>query len=696
MPKLSWVLSKLMFVALGTLVTLPAFASGGGQASGRAGVLPEPLSIPGVDSREGMVAQSAEDLLGPQGQTPRPRGSVRLPSVVDDPAEQIAPPGLNIRPGNDPITAYMAIAMRQELDNLAGRFESALLSAEAATQPVDLRVATPEPLLTASREPAVLGLRPDLEMHPVLRETRQLIREWPELIERRAYGEARQRWLAARQSLWENFPTDRPYAQPEIRAIWLDRGSIVRAGSQERLAVIFDQLEAAGINTVFVETVNAGYPIYPSRIAPSQNPLTRRWDPLQAAVELAHERDMQVHAWIWVFAVGNQLHNAILNLPLDYPGPVLNAYPTWAGYDNRGNTIPAGQTKPFLDASNPQARGYLMRLIEEIITQYDVDGLQLDYIRYPFQDPGADRTYGYGVAARHQFQAIAGVDPFTLTPRIDRLLLPDAQRRQRDLWDRWTAFRVQQVTSFVSETSQRVRQKRPDIILSTAVFATPEHERLQKIQQDWGDWAQKGLVDWVILMSYAQDTNRFEQLIQPWVVANDYSPTLIIPGIRLLNLPVAAAIDQIQALRDLPAPGYALFAVDNLNPSYRQVLGTTQGVHKQRIPQVDPFATAAERYQVLQQEWNLLMANGQLWIDPVLLEAWVQEVNSLSRDLDGLAAAPSTAKVAAARAKLAGLRQRVGVGMSIQTATTRDYRIRTWQNRLTTVDRLLAYGDARL
>jgi uncharacterized lipoprotein YddW (UPF0748 family) len=63
------------------------------------------------------------------------------------------------------------------------------------------------------------------------------------------------------------------------------------------------------------------------------------------------------------------------------------------------------------------------------------------------------------------------------------------------------------VTSFVAEVSRLVKRERPDIVLSTAVFAKPEHERRQKIQQDWGTWADRGLVDWIVLMSYAQDTN---------------------------------------------------------------------------------------------------------------------------------------------------------------------------------------------
>jgi uncharacterized lipoprotein YddW (UPF0748 family) len=609
-----------------------------------------------------------------------PRGGGSLPNDFNDPADQIAPPGLNIEPGNAPIRAYQAIAMRQELEHLMGRFESALISSEAIALPPGLPS-------TVAPQPA--------DLDPVLQSARQLYDDWPQLIEQQAYGEARSRWLATRQNLWQNFPLDRPQGQPEIRAIWLDRGTIVRAGSKRRLEVIFDQLDAAGINTVFLETVNASYPIYPSRIAPTQNPLTRRWDPLEAAVELAHEREMEVHAWLWVFAAGNQLHNALLNLPSDYLGPVLNGQPDWAAYDNQGNRIPRGQTKPFFDPAHPQVRSYLLRVVDEIITNYDVDGIHLDYIRYPFQDPAADRTYGYGRVAREVFAAISGVDPVNLSPRVDFLQPRASQQQQRDQWERWTAFRIQQVTGFVAETRQLMQRTRPELVLSAAVFAQPEHERQQKIQQDWGDWAERGLVDWIVLMSYAQDTNRFEELIHPWVIENDYRPTLVIPGIRLLNLPEAAAIDQLQALRDLPAPGYALFAAANLlTQDLLDTLAQTQG-DGSTIPQADPFGAAAGRYQALQQEWRFLMANGQLWISTDLLSAWVADANDLGEAIAALGDTPSRAEIDAVQSQLQTLRQRLGTGMDIQTVS-RDYRLQTWENRLLTIERLVAYGEGQL
>lgn len=639
--------------------------------------------------------ETTQPLTGENGGQPLPPAA---PSTAADPAEGVAPPGLDIQPGDAPITPFMAIAMRQELGNLVGRFESALFLVNAADQPPEVRLnskadqADQRQFLVATADNSSLATAIDAGVQPVLIEARQLIQDWSGLIEQRAYREARDRWLTVRQTLWDNFPTDRAFAQPEIRSMWLDRGSIVRAGSPERLAILFDRMQAAGINTVFLETINASYPIYPSQVAPLQNPLTRRWDPLAAAVELAHERHMELHAWMWVFAAGNQRHNAILNLPTDYLGPVLNAHPDWAAYDNDGSPIPRGQTKPFFDPANPEVRAYLLKLVDEIISTYDIDGLQLDYIRYPFQDPGAERTYGYGLAARERFQQQTGVDPLELTPRVDPWLSASERAHQLSLWEQWTDFRIQQVTSFVEETAALVRRQRPDIILSTAVFALPEHERLQKIQQDWNTWAQQGVVDWVILMSYAQDANRFEKLIKPWISGVDYSPTLVIPGIRLLNLSVAAMIDQLQTLRDLPAPGYALFATNNLDTSIQTVLHQTQGNHDTWIPHQAPYQTAAKRFQGLQQEWNWLLASGQLSLDSRLADGWIAQINALGQDLTKLADGSSSVDVAMLQSRVQDVKDTFGVGMRLQTATNQDYRFRAWENRLESIRRFLTYG----
>jgi len=605
------------------------------------------------------------------------------PPQPDDLIERLSPPGLEVAPGSkEPLTSVQASALKQELENLIGRFESAQLAANAINSKRNeqhkrnqrTEVATANPLKAGLPEPATKAVA----------EAREIAKVLPQLIAQKNYAAARQQWLKAQQLLWQQYPIDRTLAQPEIRAMWLDRGSIVRAGSEQGLAKIFDQLAAAGINTVFFETINAGYPIYPSEVAPQQNPLVRGWDPLAAAVKLAHERGMELHAWVWTFAVGNQRHNAIVNLPADYPGPVIAAHPEWASYDNRGSLFPPGQGKPFLDPANPAARQHLFRLFDEIVSRYQVDGLQLDYIRYPFQDPSAERSYGYGIAARQQFQQMTGVDPTNIRPG------------DRELWQKWTEFRTRQIDSFVAEVSQRLRQKRPNLIMSVAVFPLSEHDRIHKLQQHWEVWANRGDVDLIVPMTYAQDTYRFQRLAQPWITSTKLGSALILPGIRLLNLPVLEAIDQIQLARDLPVSGYSLFAVENLSNELQNIFHSTQGsdsnLSQTPVPYRQPFQTAAARYAALQGEWNFLLENNQLWLRGSALSSFNAQAKEIESALNQLSKNPSVSRLAVARAALTAFQSQFKEWMRPQ-ALENPYQVNVWQNRLATLDRLLSYGE---
>jgi uncharacterized lipoprotein YddW (UPF0748 family) len=348
--------------------------------------------------------------------------------------------------------------------------------------------------------------------------------------------------------------------------------------------------------------------------------------------------------------------------------------------------IPIGQTKPFLDPANPAARHYLLSLFEEIVTRYKVDGLQLDYIRYPFQDAGAGRSYGYGAAARQQFQQLTGVDPIKLTPQSNP-----------QLWQQWTDFRAGQINSFVADTSALVHRIRPNLILSTAVFALPEHQRLQVLQQDWEVWARRGDINLIVLMSYAMDTNRLQQLTHPWLTEEaNLGSTLVLPGIRLLHLSDSAIVDQMQALRDSSAGGYALFAVDNLNSNLQQILNRTQGGGQSRqtapIPYRQPFAAAANRFTALQKEWSFLLSNDQLWIREQQREGWRTQVDALGQALAQVAAHPNAQHLQQARTALKNFRSQFSDWMYLQSLSD-SYRVHTWENRLAALENLLDYGD---
>lgn len=585
---------------------------------------------------------------------------------------------LDIKPNSrKPIGRRETLALQQELLKLIGRVESANLAVAAinnGTQTAQFQTAE-----FASSQPGASTLN----NQQVISQAKKVVQRLPQLVAKRKYAEARKQWSIAKNSLWNQFPTKKRFAQPEIRAIWLDRGTIVKARNEQGLAQVFDRLSQAGINTVFFETINAGYTVYPSKVAPQQNPLTRNWDPLKSAVKLAHDRGMELHAWVWVFAAGNQRHNKILGINPNYPGPVLAAHPDWAGYDRRGKMIPQGQNKPFFDPANPQLRQYLLKQYEEIVTRYDVDGLHLDYIRYPFQDHQRNRSYGYGKAARSLFKERYGVDPKKISPR------------QRSIWQKWTAFRTQQIDSFVAQVSQKMRQKKSDLIMSVAVFPLPEQERIKKLQQHWEVWAKRGDIDLIVPMTYALDTPTFSRLARPWIVSKKLGSTLLVPGIRLLNLPTLGAFDQLQLIRDLPVSGYALFAAENLqNQQLQQIFSSTQGnkVKDEPIPYRQPYKTAALRYASLQKEWEFVLENNQLKMPSSRISEFKNQAEVLESALNQLAKSSSPANLQTAKASLTRFQSQFRI-LIRQHASSNPYQAKVWENRLSMIERLIKFGE---
>ncbi|NET61948.1 MAG: family 10 glycosylhydrolase [Symploca sp. SIO2E6] len=584
------------------------------------------------------------------------------------------------------LTAVEVTAMMQELEGLLGRFESALLTAEAANRERDTSISTAiehllvEQIIEPTKEASSSDRPRDYSSNQILAQARRGLQNFRDAIAKQDFPRARQEWSQTRRLLWDNYPLNRKLAQPEIRAIWLDRGTIVRAKSEKDLAQLFDQLAAAGFNTIFFETVNASYPIYPSRVAPEQNPLVRGWDPLAAAVKLAHQRQMELHAWVWIFAAANQRHNILLNQPVDYLGPVLEAHPEWANLDQEGRVFHPDTKKAFFDPANPEVQRYLIALLEEIASRYEVDGIQLDYIRYPFQEPNINQTYGYSMVARQQFHRQTGVDPAEIRPS------------DRDLWREWTDFRTQQIDRFVASAAKKLRQQNPDLILSAAVFPIPRPDRIHTLQQHWEIWAEEGNLDMIVPMTYALDTNSLQQLAEPVVSFSNRDRSLIVPGIRLLQLPDIVAVDQIQLLRDLPVNGYSLFAAENLNENLHEIFRRTQGPEEESIPEPVPYRqplkTAADRYEILLREWCFLLETNQLKMREPALSEWSQQADALSMLLESIAEEPSNSKVSKAQSALSSFRSRLPKWMR-EHGTEKPYQVQVWDNRLQTIERLL-------
>ncbi|MCY7403133.1 MAG: family 10 glycosylhydrolase [Cryobacterium sp.] len=353
----------------------------------------------------------------------------------------------------------------------------------------------------------------------------------------------------------------------------------------EQIRASLDAIAASGFNMVFLETVWQGYTIYPSAVAAEYGIATQRpemvgFDPLSVWVEEAHNRGIELHPWVHTFFVG-------VDSASDGPGPVLTAHPEWAAVEREdvGKAGPQPSSQEvgyyFIDPSMPEPRQYVKSLFEEILTDYDVDGLHLDYIRYPVSEPWETASFSYSDHARTAFAASHGVDPFSLTPA-------DA------LWKTWGDWREAQVTSFVSEVRDLQVRVAPEAEISAAVFPNPA-DGLAKKFQNWADWVQKGYVDVLTGMSFGTTADSVAQetaLMRGIVGTDNLLYTATYGPFRGSTPDVLLA--QVQAVRDAGSDGAALFAYNQMSAPQARAL--QEGVFRTdaRTPHSDLVAAARD------------------------------------------------------------------------------------------------------
>lgn len=368
------------------------------------------------------------------------------------------------------------------------------------------------------------------------------------------------------------------FAQPsygvEARALWLDRGTIVDAGSPDGLRAVIQRYAKAGFNVLLVETLNAGYPVYPSALLP-QNPLTKGWDPLAVAVEEGHRLGMDVHAWVWCFAAGNIRHNRVIGTPDSDVGPILSK-PELAGEALRnawGGMVAPRQSEYWLSPASLKGRAFLIDVYKEVVTNYAVDGLQLDYIRYPFQHTAS--TMGYEAVGRQRFTQETGIS-----------IAADPGHMSSLARKAWAAWKAQQVNNFVADVSRSLRPIRPGLVLSAAVFPMARGSRILSIQQDWERWIENGWIDALSPMIYSPNADRYRDAVH--YVANQaarYGRTLIMPGIGAHLLSPTAFIKRLDELRDTAMLGSTIFAAVHVDEGRQALLANGP----QRDAAVVPF-----------------------------------------------------------------------------------------------------------
>jgi len=339
-----------------------------------------------------------------------------------------------------------------------------------------------------------------------------------------------------------------PSGPAEMRGLWVVRTGLLTPDEVDR---VVDDAARAGFNALFVQVRGRGDAFYTSRIVGRSELLASQpatFDPLARLLTRARSRGLQVHAWI------NVLLCAHFGLPLP-AGHVARLHPDWlmvpraaasAALTGSASELPALLERYrqesdaeglYLSPSAPGAVAHLEQVVSELVRSYRVDGLHLDFIRYPGPEYDWSRVALQGFRGRRGGDLLGG---------------PAAEP------ERWASYRRGVLDMLALRLSELARRSRPGILVSAAVVPDLAQALHHKFQA-WPSWMARGIVDAVCPMAYTQDTRLFRDQVGDARALLGRGAT-IWAGIGAWRLSLDGVIEKIQAAREAGASGVVLFS----------------------------------------------------------------------------------------------------------------------------------------
>ena len=209
---------------------------------------------------------------------------------------------------------------------------------------------------------------------------------------------------------------------------------------------------------------------------------------------------------------------------------------------------PSKQTdnaEAFWSPANDEYIAYFKDYAKHIITHYDIDGFQYDYIRYPYFDGNVD--YGYDDATKELFLKETGLGEDAFNDIKTKLT-------SSSYWSKWTRFKCDLITRRVGEITALINEIRPDLYV-TACLA---HEtKLDSYFQDGKTWVEKGYVDGIYPMSYGAGI--MEQAPQKFTSYNTDKSFTVMGNGAYQSLSIDEMVLQTEQTREFLADGIAYF-----------------------------------------------------------------------------------------------------------------------------------------
>ena len=347
-----------------------------------------------------------------------------------------------------------------------------------------------------------------------------------------AAGKGYEAWQAAndlRGRMYEVYGIMQPARKGEIRAVWDHSGMGLYPGDWGRTCKL---LKDAGFSDIYVNVAGSSFAHYASGVLPRSRVFDEQGDQLAACLAAAKPLGLRVHAWILCFATEQATADRI------------------EIFRKRGwlLTNADGTPRNWLDPAVPEVQAYLVSAVREMAVNYKIDGIHLDFVRYP------DFVSSLGPTVKARFEKATGRRAADWPEDVKTGVL-------RAEFMRW---RAKQISDLVQSVRRTLKRDAPGKLLTAAVFGKYP-SCLDAVGQDWESWINIGLVDYVTPMNYTEDMGKFNEWQGPQTRTRKQAMK-IVPGIGVTaaesRLDAAQVIDQIQAARRAGCPGFALFDLD--------------------------------------------------------------------------------------------------------------------------------------
>ena len=394
-------------------------------------------------------------------------------------------------------------------------------------------------------------------------------------------------------------PSSEPGVSNEVRALWVVRTTLT---SPEKIRAMVQSAQENGFNTLIVQVRGRGDAYYRSSREPRALELKDQpadFDPLAVTLAEAKLRGLKVHAWLNTSLLAN-----LDQLPTD-PKHVYNKHPEWLAVPrpvaaelyklspkdplyrarivewskaNRGE-LEGVYTGP----ANANVREHIYKIWMDVLNNYEVDGLHFDYVRLASPD------FDYSRTSLDKFHKWLG-------PRLSKAERSQLKQTSKQnplaaaetYADKFGEFQREQITRLVERIYRAVKQRKPEVTVSAAVFANHENAYTRRFQ-DWRRWLSIGILDVACPMAYSTDTLVFQKQIEIATTTAHASGRRVWAGIGAYRISPESTVEKINAARLLGSEGIILFSYDfttrrgELNPD---------GYYLQRVSR-GAFAPAA-------------------------------------------------------------------------------------------------------